>query len=148
MDKDEQPQPPSNFAFCHIAAVIGILRHSWRHTYMHRHRHSSTLGSWLWGAPQQLGQHKVGGARLGAAYLLLPWQVSPHCCLCRGTSPRVPPAAGFLLLLLSLLLFFFLVPFSSVSQRTWALSFSTPEPGVRFYNVDPLQKARSICLIS
>lgn len=37
---------------------------------------------------------------------------------------------------------------SSVSQRTWALSFSTPEPGVGFYSVDPLQKSRSICLIS
>lgn len=58
------------------------------------------------------------------------------------------PPAGFLPLLLSLLFFFCLFPFSSVSQRTWALSFSTPEPGVRFYNVDPLQKARSICLIS
>lgn len=38
--------------------------------------------------------------------------------------------------------------FSSVSQRTWALSFSTPEPGVGFYSLDPLQKSRSICLIS
>lgn len=45
-------------------------------------------------------------------------------------------------------LFLSLFSFSSASQRTWALSFSTPEPGVGFYSVDPLQKPRSICLIS
>lgn len=51
--------------FCHITAAAGILRHSWGHTDMHAQAQA---------LPHR--QHKVGGARLGAAYLLLPWQVS------------------------------------------------------------------------
>lgn len=85
-------------------------------------------------------------ARLGAAYLLLPWQVR------RAAASAEGPLPGCLLQISSSLPFssplLCLFPFPSASQRTWALSFSIPEAGVRFYNVDPLQKARSICLIS
>lgn len=100
--------------------------------------------------PWQLRQRKVGGAvpsrrSLPSEVLLQVSGALPP--LSRGTSPGL--FQGLSSLLLSVLTFFLpLLSFSSVSQRTWALSFSTPEPGVGFYSVDPLQKPRSICLIS
>lgn len=82
--------------------------------------------------------------RPGAPYLLR--------LFCRWAGRCSPPGRlrGFFrgFLFCSHSLFLSLFSFSSVSQQTWALSFSTPQTAVGFYSVDPLQKPRSICLIS
>lgn len=137
-----------------MLATTGILRHS-QHT--HRHAHTLTLTHMPSQGhpapprtPWQLRQCKVGGAvpsrhSLPSEVLLQVSGALPP--LCRGTSPGF--FRGFLPSpFCPHSLFLHLLSFSSVSQRTWALSFSTPEPGVGFYSVDPLQKPRSICLIS
>lgn len=116
---------------------------------MHRHRHSGTGAAGSGAHHSSSGSTKLVAPASPSRRCLPspPLAGETRCCLCRGTSPRMP-LAGSLPLCLSLLPFLCLFPFPSASQRTWALSFSTPEAGVRFYNVDPLQKARSICLIS
>lgn len=120
--------------FCHITAAAGILRHSWGHTDMHAQAQAHAQAAQSWWHPSRR---------------CLP---SPPVASEPAAASAEGPLPGCLLqdlfLFAFLLSFLCLFPFSSVSQRTWALSFSTPEPGVRFYNVDPLQKARSICLIS